>query len=257
MTPPLLHWRKAAEQFLFAWQSLDCVEGALVTGSQVIGTATPESDVDIHIVLSPETTWRERGNQMVGGHLIEYFANPTWRYPLYLEEDLQTPDRAILTQLMTGHILFDKRGEVGKVVAWAEGQRGETQLLGLDATALEVAKYHLWDALDGLGALYHETSSLFDAAAGQLLGEVMRTYQAYLRVETPAFSKLHKFFTDPTVAAAYRMKPFPDAAFVTLFLAALEGDHATRWEALQRLTNYVLEQMGGFNIDGWRLRSPA
>jgi len=71
-----MNWQLALEKFLKEWKEKDFVEGALLTGSYAIGMETKYSDVDVYIILSDSVEWRERGNKVIDGVLIEYFANP-------------------------------------------------------------------------------------------------------------------------------------------------------------------------------------
>ncbi|WP_245610422.1 nucleotidyltransferase domain-containing protein [Thermococcus celericrescens] len=66
----------ALEIFLEEWREKDFVEAALLTGSYAISMETKYSDVDVYIILSDNVDWRERGNKIIDGILIEYFANP-------------------------------------------------------------------------------------------------------------------------------------------------------------------------------------
>ena len=77
----------ALEKFLSDWKDKDKIIGVLVCGSFVTGGASKHSDIDVQIILDNEVTWRERGNKIVDGFLIEYFANPLYRYEGYFEED--------------------------------------------------------------------------------------------------------------------------------------------------------------------------
>ena len=56
----------------------------------------------------------------------------------------------------------------------------------------------------------------------------------------------------------YRLEPFPDAAFLRLLGAAIREQNPKRIATrLQRLAAHVHEEMGGFEIDGWKLRTPG
>jgi predicted nucleotidyltransferase len=114
------NWQQALEIFLDKWRDLDYVEGVLVTGSQVVGTATQNSDVDVHIILSPNIDWRERGNELVNDTLIEYFANPVFFFQQYLDEDYANNSKQNARMFVIGKILFDKNGEVAKLVSQAK-----------------------------------------------------------------------------------------------------------------------------------------
>lgn len=69
-------WEDALNKFLASWKEQKDVIGAIVCGSFITGLPTERSDIDLHIILSDEVDWRERGNQYVDGFLIEYFVNP-------------------------------------------------------------------------------------------------------------------------------------------------------------------------------------
>lgn len=50
---------------------------------------------------------------------------------------------------------------------------------------------------------------------------------------------------------------FPDEHLKQMFLHALKGNKAEQMlESLETLVSYVLQQMGGFCMDGWHVKSP-
>jgi len=69
---------------------------------------------------------------------------------------------------------------------------------------------------------------------------------------------LHKFFASENFRKLYQIKPFSDNEFADQFLQALECDvKDDMYTFAKTLTQYVLDKMGGFSIDGWSLRTPA
>ena len=68
-------WELALKKFLKNWENKKEVVGAIVCGSYITGNPSNHSDIDIHLLLSSKTKWRERGNVIIDGILIEYFAN--------------------------------------------------------------------------------------------------------------------------------------------------------------------------------------
>jgi hypothetical protein len=49
---------------------------------------------------------------------------------------------------------------------------------------------------------------------------------------------------------------FPDEEFKSLFIAAIqEENRAKMLDHFEELSTHVLLKMGGFEIDGWKLRS--
>ena len=66
-------WEHAVNTFLKQYINEDYFLGAILTGSYATGNNNPDSDIDIFIVTKDTTNWRERGNKLVDGYLIEYF----------------------------------------------------------------------------------------------------------------------------------------------------------------------------------------
>jgi len=84
------------------------VVGAIVCGSYVTGHSTKHSDIDLHIILKKGTKRRERGNKIVDGILIEYFANPVSSLTQYFKNDFSANKKINSHMLASGKILFDK-----------------------------------------------------------------------------------------------------------------------------------------------------
>src|SRR5678809_1533306 len=108
-------WEAALRKFLRPWKARRDVVGALVCGSRVHGTATRRSDVDVHIILKDTVRWRERGNKVVDGFLIEYFANPAWQHRKYEAEDAGDNTRINARMFASGKIIFDNDGSVARL----------------------------------------------------------------------------------------------------------------------------------------------
>ncbi len=61
----------------------------MLSGSRVTSFASKYSDIDVYIILSDDVEWRERGNKMIDGCLIEYFANPIKQIKSYFKEEFE------------------------------------------------------------------------------------------------------------------------------------------------------------------------
>jgi hypothetical protein len=49
---------------------------------------------------------------------------------------------------------------------------------------------------------------------------------------------------------------FHDEEFVKMFVKAINiKDKSQMIKEYQKLTNHILDKMGGFNIDGWKIKS--
>jgi len=249
-------WYRALEKFLAPWLGKAEVIGALVTGSYVLGTNTPQSDIDVHIFLTNETNWKERGNEIVDGYLIEYFANPIGLYNNIFNMDYADNQRTNARMISLGEVIADKTGAVAEIKNSSIKfmARPFRQLTG---EQIEDRKYWLWDSMDGLDDLLSSNAPSSELVYFSHLGLLLSVYTVYLGAEMPHLSKVYKLFKNDDFRKRYHFTAFPDEAFAEEFLGALTTQRNQQLDAARKLTKYVLDAMGGFSIDGWRLRSPG
>ncbi len=244
-------WEIALNKFIKKWERQKKVTGALLTGSYVTGTPSKYSDIDIYIVLSDDMKTRERGNRIIDGYLMEYFANPVRQIKAYFKEEFEKNKSITARMFATGKVLFDKKGDVKALRKEAERWMRK-KFRKPDKASVEISKYSLWDDLDNLKELHSSKSVIFRFAYFFLLQEIMNVYSKYLQIEIVAPSKLLKYLTSEQFRKKYILKEFPDKTFARLFVKCLKKDDMG---LIKNLTNYVLDKLGGFDIDGWKLRS--
>ena len=107
-----MYWEEKLNKFLENWEYMNDTIGILVCGSYITGNPSTHSDLDVHIILNENVNYRERGNKIVDGLLIEYFANPAKQIREYFKDDYTNVRPMSQTQFITGKILLDKTGEV-------------------------------------------------------------------------------------------------------------------------------------------------
>ena len=257
MAPSPANWEAALDKFLAAWRVRPEVTGALVCGSYVTGDPSPRSDIDVHVLLKPSTTWRERGNAVVHGFLVEYFSNPPRRIRGYFREDHANNDHTCATQFVTGRIVFDRGGVIAKLKGEARAWIDKPFRKPTRAQALADG-YGLWDNLDNFRDAVETGAPDLAWQYHHSLMAVLRTYARHAGDCVPRFQKAHAALTSDLMARKYAQRPFTDAVFGRRFAAAmLEADPAKMLPTLEALTRYAHRKMGGFEIDGFRLRSPA
>jgi hypothetical protein len=131
-------WRTAVDVFLGQWEDKDLLVGVILTGSHAMDTATEDSDIDIFLILTEDTKWKVRGNKIVNGWLIEYFAIPAYQFQPQLESDLKRGKRTIARMLANGSILLDQNGEIARLQAAAEEALLNSVLPEIDSAATEI-----------------------------------------------------------------------------------------------------------------------
>lgn len=247
-------WEVALQKFLKKWENRNDVIGALVCGSFVTGNPSKHSDIDVHIILDSKTAWRERGNEIIDGFLIEYFANPVRNHREYAEKNYKERRRDNPHMLCTGRVLFDKTGELRKLIR--DSRRYLLKKYPRQSKAqVELAKYQLWDMCDNLEEVFEANAEEFYFVFYVQLKELFDVYTAFLRFDSMPAHQLKRLLVNKKEKEKYHIADFPDEAFARMYVNAIRvKDRARMMKAYQKLTKHVLEKMGGFNIDGWKVR---
>jgi predicted nucleotidyltransferase len=250
-------WEEAVNLFLKDWEKKKEVIGALVCGSYITGNPSEHSDIDLHIILANKTKWRERGNKFVNGFLIEYFANPPKQIKKYFDEDFGDNSYQAPIMFITGKVLFDKEGEIAKLKHIAQKIKNK-KFPKLSKVPFELKKYSLWDNLDNLHDNYKKNRDDFYYIYYNYLRQIYETYARYKRVSVINVDKTYSIFTDAATLKKYLEKDFPDKKFVNLFLKSLKiGSRESMLKNFEELLAYIFDSMNGFNVDGWKIKSPV
>lgn len=247
----------ALRKFLDNWPDKDKISGVLVCGSFVTGGASKHSDVDVQIILDNKVKWRERGNKVVDGFLIEYFANPAYRCEGYFKDDYSRNRTVTAHMFSTGKMLFDKTGDLSKLVKIAN-KFLKKSFSKQKSALVELNKYHLWDELDNLGETLEKNPNGFYFVYYSGLRDIYEIYSKYCKMNVAQIHKIERFLTEKRDKEKYLIEDFLDKKFVSLFSKALNLDSKNKmFIAYRKLCLHVFKKMGGFEIDGWKVRSPA
>lgn len=243
-------WKTAARDYADKWLRRGDVSGVLVCGSYVSGKPSKRSDIDVCVVLRKAAGWRARGDERCDGYLFEYFANPAERVRRYFKEEFSGGEKCTAHMYASGLLMGDKDGELAalrrEAARWLKKKFKKPS-----RNFVELAKYQLWDMADNLEGLCEEGSRDLPYHFHGSLASMFRLYSRFLGYGGMPQDKVLKI-----LRGSNGTEPFPDRAFAGLYLkAAAAKDAKAMMSAYRRLTRRVLARMGGFNIDGWRLKS--
>ena len=245
-------YERAVMEFLESWKRKPVI-GAIICGSYVTGNPSKHSDIDLQIILKPGTKWRERGNKIVNGFLIEYFANPPEKIRDYFRTQHEQRRNFTAHMFYTGKVVFGNR-EVEKLVKEARKwlKKPFRKMRKFD---IEASKYRIWDIMDNLEEIY-ERGKGFDFVFHNSLYEVFREYSRFLGYPDVAVHKVLRLLTSRKDMKKYMIPEFPDRKFVEIFVEAVsETGRKRKMELFRHIVSRVHRKMGGFELDGWRLRS--
>lgn len=241
-------WEVALQKFLKRYDKKPFFEGAVLCGSYASGNQNAFSDIDINVLISDTQNWRERGNVIIDGFLIEYFINPIKRIRKEFQLDVQRGRTTCADMFVYGRIIADKKGLVGALQK--EGALFlKKPIPKYKRSDLALDFYIAWNALDELHSLAREKKSL-GLAYNYLLEGLINLYFKAKRIPKLPLTKLEKIFTNSGYASKYHVQKLPDKKFITLFLKALQVQQV---QNVQKLYDYVMDQLGGFDIAHFKI----
>lgn len=215
-----VNWEDSLKKFLKKWENKKEVIGIIVCGSYITGNPSSHSDVDTHILLDANTTWRERGNEIIDGILIEYFASPTKRYHEYLEDDLKSRKKVTAHMFSTGKILFDKTGELRELVQYSK-EYMKRENIKQNNIQIELAKYQVWDMCDNLEEVFEAKSEEFLFVFYNFLDDLFEIYAEFLQFNSVPVNKLRRLLINEKDKKKYHVDNFPDEEFVRLLISSM------------------------------------
>ena len=243
-------WEKALYKFLEKYKNKPYFEGAVLCGSYATGNQNKFSDIDVHILLSDSQNWRERGIVFESGFLIEYFMNPIKKIQQEFQDDYLNGGNASANMFGYGRILFDKYGYVKQLhneaikILKKTPRKWKKKDLTLDL-------YGVWNLMDELNGLVLE-KRFFNTIYYELARALQGLYFKIKGIPRMSFTKTEKILTDSNFAKRYHIQKLPDKKFTKLFLDAL---HTVDIIKIQKLYDFVIKNVGGFDIETFKIRS--
>jgi hypothetical protein len=249
-----MSWKPKLDKFMESFEYKADVIGILVCGSFVTGTPSSHSDLDVHIILDESVDYRERGNKIVDGLLIEYFVNPPRQIRSYFKEDYQAIRPMSQTQFATGEIVLDTTGVVAELKQEAIAMI-ELNFKDIHSSAHGLVKYGIWDMLDDLQDMYENERIEFDFVYYSNLDELISIYMKQIKQAYNKKTILGHLMSE-VVRKKYLLNELPDENVKNLIQTCIVAEgKKDRIESYEKLTNAVLDLMGGFEIDGFKFKS--
>lgn len=110
--------------------------------------------------------------------------------------------------------------------------------------------------LDNLEEVYERKSSDFEFVYFNSLQQMINFYSEFLGFYRFSPNKMLLFLQDKKDMKKYSIPKFPDQVFAKLFVKAIkEKNKVKKMNLFKQLIQRMQLKMGGFDIDGWKVRS--
>ena len=247
-------YKDAINDFLQDYINQGYFLGAILTGSYATGNNNENSDIDIYIITKDDIDFRERGNKLVDGFLIEYFINPISKIKDYFEKELKKYHMSTTNIFANGIILLDETGIVQELIDEANNNL-KKELPELDEATYKMNCYGVWDGFDELEEKYKKNLDI-DFSYYIFLERTINSYFQNKKIPTIPLNKIEYVLNDEEYRNNYHVKKLPDEKFLKLLLDCFkEKDYDKRYLYACHLYDYFKEQFSDFDINNFNLRS--
>ena len=245
-------WELALEKFINEYKDEDYFLGAILTGSYATGNNDKNSDIDVYIITTDDTNWRERGNRTIDGFLIEYFINPKKKILSYFEKEVKDYHLSTTMIFVNGKILYDKDGSVQELINIANNNFNFAEV---DEFKYKMNCYSVWDGFDELESKYNKGEDI-DFTYNIFLERVIDAYFYNKQIPSIPLNKIEKILKDETYRIKYNVKKLPEQEFIDKLLNCFnEKDYNKKFLYAKELYNYYSNQFKNFDINDFVLRS--
>jgi predicted nucleotidyltransferase len=236
--------RKLAEQ----WAADPAVDAIFLFGSHATGTANPESDIDLCVLLREGATFDFPGLCRIEGHLVETFTGSRAFFEKFFEHFHKDNSRIAQTQFATAKILFDRNGQ-GAAVQSVAHQWLEKPRVTQTVEQAYWPKRIIFSSFERLERLYQMQSPAFRHAYHAFVQSVYSKYAAFLGEPVMDADRLLAYLTNEARRQQYLQRPFSDATFAQLLTCALsESELAPMLSHARQMQQHAIAAMGGQEI---------
>lgn len=253
-------WQLAIEKFLNEYRDKEYFLGAILTGSYATGNNddnsdnSDNSDIDIYIVTTDDTNWRERGNKNIDGFLIEYFINPKKKILSYFDKELKDYHLSTTMIFVNAKILYDKDGSVQELIDRANNN---FNLADVDEFKYKMNCYSVWDGFDELESKYNKKEDI-DFSYYIFLQRIIDAHFYNKQIPSIPLNKIERILKDENYKMRYNIKKLPDQNFITKLSKCFnEKSYDNKFNNAKELYLYFMDEFQDFDINNLVVRSSA
>ena len=243
--------KEVIDIFLEPYKNDDNIQAAILTGSYAQGYQNKHSDIDIFIISSDTLNWRERGNIIISNYMVEYFVNPPKKIIQEIEEYKQLATALIIAN---GQVIFDKTGIVKKLKEKADNIINN-QITPINDFEVEMIKYYTNHYYEQLSRAFENNTDEFYFLYYTILEHIIYSYGKYNGIVLPPKVKLYQYIYDNEYYINKDLKKIHESNFLDLLKKSMKNStRETMYKNIIELKEYFISSVGGFNLNGWKMR---
>ena len=242
---------KIIDTFLEPYKTDADIQAAMLYGSYAQGNQNKYSDIDIFIVSSDNLNWREQGSKIISNYTFEYFINPS---KIIIREIEEYNLIWIISIILNGKEIFDKTGILKQLKEKAQiNLKKPTN--PVNSFEIEMIKYSTFHNYDQLKRAFEYNMDEFMYLYYILLDHIIYSYGKINGIHLPPKTKIYQYIMDENYYLCKELMKINDYEFLNkLKVCMKKSDYDLMYKNITELYGYFLSSIGGFNIDGWKIR---
>jgi len=237
--------------FLEPYVADDDIQAAVLTGSYAQGNENKYSDIDIFIISSDALNWRERGNKIISNYTFEYFINPP---KVIIKEIEEFKSMATTVIIANGKEIFDKTGIIKQLKEKAFKVL-ENPIEPISNFEIEMIKYYTSNYFDQLSRAYELDKNEFHFLYYTYLEYIIYSFGKYNGIVLPPKTKIYEYIFNEEYNLNKSLKKIDDNNILEKMKKCMKkSNNEIMYENITELKDYLLNAVGGYNIDGWKMR---
>ena len=247
-------WELVADKFLKQYVNEDYFLGAILTGSYATGNNDVNSDIDIFIITNDSTPWRERGNKLIDGYMIEYFINPVRQILKEFDEGFKENGIATTFIFAGSKILYDTDGIIENLVNRAKHDLNK-DLESISEFRWKMNCYGVWHSFYELNSKYIKNEDI-EFTYNLFLNDIIKSYFLNEKIPLLPVHKIEKILKDEEYRKKYNVKKLSDDLFIDKLLKCFsEKDYDKKYNCAKELYDYYMDINSDFDINNFSFRS--
>jgi hypothetical protein len=227
------------------------IQAAILTGSYAQENQIKYSDIDIFIVSSDKLNCREQGYKIISNYVIDYFINPP---KIILKEIEEYKFMATALIISNGKIIFDKTGIVERLKEKAH-EIIKRPIEPISNFEIEMIKYDTNYNYEQLSRAYEYDTNEFLFLYYIYLENIIYSFGKYRGITLPRRTKIYQYILDEGYCVHKDLNKINDNNFLKILKRCMKNDeNGIMYNNITELKDYLLNFVGGFNKDGWKIR---
>jgi len=237
--------------FLEPYMADNDIQAAILSGSYAKENQNKYSDIDISIVSSDKLNWREQGYKIISNYVIDYFINPP---KIILKEIEEYKFMATVLIILNGKVIFDKTGIIKKLKEKAYGIiRKPTE--PISNFEIEMIKYDTNYNYEQLKRAYEYDTNEFLFLYYTYLENIIYSFGKCNGITLPRRTKIYQYIFDEGYYLHRDLNKIRDNNFLEILKRCMKNnENEIMYKNITELKDYLLNLVGGFNKDGWKIR---